>query len=104
LKVPTRIVPELGLSLVLRLNASRTRRLLDRASPVVLELVSPVLILRAVVFDPSWFRVMVTWLTPGSDTAATLSVDPDVAAEPAEMLAAQQTETRPTAAVAATKR
>ncbi|HEX3205926.1 MAG TPA: hypothetical protein VHQ68_06790, partial [Propionibacteriaceae bacterium] len=69
---------------------------------VVLELVSSFLILRAVVFDPSWFRVMVTWLPPGSDTAVTLSVD--VAAEPAEMLAAQQTETRPTAAVAAAKR
>ena len=66
LKVPTRIVPELGLSVLVRVNASRTRRLLDWASPAVLELVSPVLISRGVVFDLSWFRVLAMWLTPGS--------------------------------------
>ena len=57
--------------------------------------------LGAGVFDPSWPWVMVTWLTPVSGTALTLPLDADVTAEPAEMLAAQQTATRPMTAVAA---
>ena len=99
--MPARNVRELGSSLTV--NTSRTRRLFDLACSALLTLVWRVLRLGAAVFDWSWLPVMV-WLTPGPGTALKPLVEPDVEAEPAEMLAAQQTATRPTAAVAATRR
>jgi len=70
----------------------------------LVKLVRPVSALSPVAFDPSWFKVVVTWLTPEPATVVTLLIEPDVVAEPAEMLAAQQRETRPTVAVAAATR
>jgi hypothetical protein len=96
LNVPTRNVSELGLS---TLNASRTRRLVDWPCSALLALLGRVLRLRLAVFPE-----MVTWLTPGLGSPLTPPLELTVEAEPAEMLAAQQTATRPTDAVAATRR
>jgi hypothetical protein len=60
--------------------------------------------LSPVASDPSWFPVPVTWAVPGASAALTLLIEPDDEAEPVEMLAAQQTEIRPMAAVAAATR
>ena len=65
---------------------------------------SVAIVLESVAFDPPWFPVTVVLLRSAPGTALTLLTEPDVDAEPAEMLAAQQTETRPTATVAAARR
>jgi hypothetical protein len=101
LKVPTRNLREFRFSL--ELKTSRVRSLVDSVSPVVLKLVCRVSAFSRV-FDRSWLLVMVVWLTSEPGSPLTPLLGPNVEAEPAEMLAAQQTETRPTAAVAATTR
>ncbi|HET9561815.1 MAG TPA: hypothetical protein VFP01_06900, partial [Propionibacteriaceae bacterium] len=79
-------------------------RSLDDWAPTVLVRLVRLGSTLSVVFDPSWLRVADVWLTPAPGTALTVLTELDVEAEPAEMLAAQQTETRPTAAVTAAMR
>jgi hypothetical protein len=102
LKVPTRSVREVFFSLTV--NTSRLRSLLDRACPVLVELVRLASTLSPVACDPSWLPVAAVVLPPGSGNALTLLAESAVEAEPAEMLAAQQTQTRPMATVAAAMR
>jgi hypothetical protein len=78
--------------------------LLEAARAVLVDLAPTAATLSPALSDRCCLMVAVVWLAPGSGTALAVLTEAAVEAEPAEMLAAQQTETRPTAAVAATRR
>jgi hypothetical protein len=84
------------------------RRLADSALAALADFVRRLTTAELLLLESCCFPVTVVSLAPGSGprsgAAFTLLTEVAVEAEPAEMLAAQQTETRPTAAVAATTR
>jgi hypothetical protein len=89
-------------------NTSRLRRLADSALAALADFARRLTTAELLLLESCCFPVTVVSQHPDQAQdqapAFTLLTEVAVEAEPAEMLAAQQTETRPTAAVAATTR